>query len=329
MSATAIATEQAPNRLAGFVPVHVRTLRSTKTDATDLFVQYEPNTEPVLYCRAGNCPDEQQFAELAESGVENLYVRSDDFSNLSNDVLTSLDSLLKQGNIRPTEKFAALQIAVAVTVEQTLRLVDCSKFQALAAKVGGDLVDLFGDNDVLPRELFRMARHDFNTFTHVTNVASYCVLLAKRMGINDENDLHKIATAAILHDVGKRFIPSRILTKTTRLTPEERETIESHPTRGYVELCEKGQLDFGQLMMVYQHHEHMDGNGYPVKVTGDEIHPWARMLAVVDVFDTMTAKRPEGRPATAEQVLEFQRQQAGTQFDREVVECWISAMTKT
>src|SRR4029079_11263868 len=271
----------------------------------------------------------QQFVELAEGGVENLYVRSDDFSNLSNDVLTSLDSLLKQGNIRPTEKFAALQIAVAVTVEQKLRLVDCSKFQALAAKVGGDLVNLFGDNDVLPRELFRMARHDFNTFTHVTNVASYCVMLAKRLGINDDNDLHKIATAAILHDVGKRFIPSRILTKTTRLTPEERETIESHPTRGYVELCEKGGLDFGQLMMVYQHHEHMDGTGYPVKVTGDEIHPWARMLAVVDVFDTMTAKRPEGRPATAEQVLDFQRQQAGTQFDREVVECWISAMTKT
>jgi HD-GYP domain-containing protein (c-di-GMP phosphodiesterase class II) len=328
MSATATLTEQAPNRLAGFVPVHIRTLHSTKTDAVDLFVQYEPQAEPVLYCRAGSRPDEQQFAELADGGVENLYVRSDEFSNLSNDVLASLETLLKQNDIRRTEKFAALQIAVAVTVEQTLRLVDCSKFHALAAKVGDDLVTLFGDGDVLPRELFRMARHDFNTFTHVTNVASYCVMLAKKLGINDDNELRKIATAAILHDLGKRFIPSRILTKTTRLTPEEREIVESHPTRGYVELCEKSELDFGQLMMVYQHHEHMDGTGYPVKVLGDEIHPWARMLAVVDVFDTMTAKRPEGRPATAEQVFDFLRQQAGTQFDREVVECWISAMTK-
>jgi HD-GYP domain-containing protein (c-di-GMP phosphodiesterase class II) len=282
----------------------------------------------VLYCRAGGRPDEQQFAELAAGGVENLYVRSGDFGNLSNDVLASLESLLKQGDIRRTEKFAALQIAVAVTVEQTLRLVDCSKFRALATKVGDDLVTLFGDGDVLPRELFRMARHDFNTFTHITNVASYCVMLAKKLGINDDNELRKIATAAILHDLGKRFIPSRILTKTTRLTPEEREIVESHPTRGYVELCEESELDFGQLMMVYQHHEHMDGTGYPVKVLRDEIHPWARMLAVVDVFDAMTAKRPEGRPATAEQVLDFLRQQAGTQFDREVVECWISAMTK-
>jgi HD-GYP domain-containing protein (c-di-GMP phosphodiesterase class II) len=329
MSATGTVTEPVANRHAGFVPVQVRTLRSTKSDAVDLFVQYEAQSEPVLYCRAGSHPDEQQFAELAEGGVENLYVRSDEFCNLSNDVLASLESLLKQDDLRRTEKFAALQIAVAVAVEQTLRLVDCSKFLALAKKVGDDVVTLFGDGDALPRELFRMARHDFNTFSHVTNVASYCVMLANRLGISADHELRKIATAALLHDLGKRFIPSRILTKTTKLTPEEREIVESHPTRGYVELCEKNDLDFGQLMMVYQHHERMDGSGYPVRILHDEIHPWARMLAVVDVFDTMTAKRPEGRPATAEQVLDFLRQQAGTQFDREVVECWTSAMTRT
>jgi HD-GYP domain-containing protein (c-di-GMP phosphodiesterase class II) len=81
-------------------------------------------------------------------------------------------------------------------------------------------------------------------------------------------------------------------------------------------------------MMVYQHHERVDGTGYPVQVLQDEIHPWARMLSVVDVFDTKTAKRPEGRAATPAEVLEYQRQQAGTQFDREVVECWNSTMTK-
>ena len=140
-------------------------------------------------------------------------------ATLSNDLLESLESLLKQDDIRRTEKFAALQIAVAVAVEQTLRLVDCSKFHALAEKVGDDLVTLFGDGDVLPRELFRMARHDFNTFTHVTNVASYCVMLAQKLGINDDNELRKIATAAILHDLGKRFIPARILTKTTGSRP--------------------------------------------------------------------------------------------------------------
>lgn len=328
MSATTTATEQTPNLLAGFVPVQVRALRTARSDAADLFVQYEPDAEPVLYSRAGSRPSDQQFAELAGGGVENFYVRSSDFANLSNDLLTSLDSILKRDDLRRTEKFAALQIAVAVSVEQTLRLVDCSKFHALAEKVGSDLVGLFGDDAVLPRELFRLARHDFNAFTHITNVAGYCVMLARQMGTSDDNELRKMAVGALLHDLGKRFIPSRVLTKTARLTAEERDLIESHPTRGYVELCEKSSMDFGQLMMVYQHHERMDGTGYPVQVLQDEIHPWARILSVVDVFDTMTAKRPEGRSSTPEEVLKYQRQQAGTQFDHEVVECWTSMMTK-
>jgi HD-GYP domain-containing protein (c-di-GMP phosphodiesterase class II) len=177
--------------------------------------------------------------------------------------------------------------------------------------------------------LFRAARHDFNTFTHVTNVAGYCVMLAERLGINDVNELRKIASGAILHDVGKRFIPGSIIAKRGRLTPEEKTLIESHPLRGYEELCEQRDLDFGQLMMVYQHHEHVDGSGYPVRIQGTEIHPWARMLAVVNVFDTMTAARSAGRPVTPEHVLEQQLHLAGKHFDHEVVECWVSAMKKT
>src|SRR4029078_7067017 len=96
MSATATFKEQAVNPIAGFVPVQVRTLRSTKVDVVDLFVQYEAHFEPVLYSRPGSHSDEQQFSELAQAGVESLYVRSGDFANLSNDLLESLESILKQ-----------------------------------------------------------------------------------------------------------------------------------------------------------------------------------------------------------------------------------------
>jgi HD-GYP domain-containing protein (c-di-GMP phosphodiesterase class II) len=265
---------------------------------------------------------------LAAAGVESLYVRTADFGCFSNGLLESIDSLLKEPLLHSADKFAALQLAVAVAVEQTLRLVDCGKFRALAEKVGNDLVSLFGDGHALPRELFRLARHDFNAFSHVTNVAGYCVILAQRLGVHDQDELRKVATAALLHDIGKRFIPASILSKTEPLSREERQIIESHPLRGYTELCDSGELDFGQLMMVYQHHEHVDGTGYPVRILKDEIHPWARMLAIVDVFDTMTAKRPGRAAATPESVLEYQRQQAETRFDGEFVECWISAMTR-
>jgi HD-GYP domain-containing protein (c-di-GMP phosphodiesterase class II) len=328
---TAATTEKVPiaNPLANFVPVRANALHSTGEVAVDLFVQYETGNEPVLYCKAGSRPDRQKLTELIDSGVANLYVREADFNTFSNGVYESLERILKDESLPPTEKFGALQLAVAVVMDQTLRLVDCSKFCTLAQEVGDNIVDLFGERDILPRELFKIARHDFNMFSHLTNVASYCVLLAGHLGITDQEEQRKIAAAAVLHDVGKRFIPAKILTKVPPLSPQERELVESHPQRGYEELCERQDLDYGQLMMVYQHHEHMDGTGYPVRLTKDEIHPWARMLAVVDVFDTMTARRPDRRVASPTRVLEYQTQMAGTHFDREVVECWVSAMNKT
>jgi len=329
MAATALDCRRALDPMAKYVAVRATSLRTIDMMSADLYVRYGSRHAPVLYCRAGSRPDPQQFVELADAGVENLYVRAAEFHHFSDGLLESLQNVLANESIAATEKFAVMQLAVAVAMDQSLRLVDCTKFRAIAEHIGHEVVELVSGGDVLPRELFRIARHDFNTFTHVTNVASYSVMLAEVLGITEQPAQRKIATAAILHDVGKRFIPASILTKAGRLTPEEREIIELHPQRGYEELCRHSDLDFGQLMIVYQHHERVDGTGYPVGIPHDEIHPWARLLAVVDVFDSMTARRPYRRSATPEHALEYLRRSAGTHFDQEVVECWVSAMNKT
>jgi HD-GYP domain-containing protein (c-di-GMP phosphodiesterase class II) len=314
---------------SGYVPVRLAALKSIDTTAVDLFLQYERRRAPVLYCRSGTRLDQQHFLDLADSGVEHVYVCRDDFHLFCSNVLEVLEKYLQQDAVPQTEKFAALQVAFAVEIEHTMRLVDSGRIRSLSERISRDLVTLFSTSEVLPRDLFRIARHDFNTFTHVTNVASYSVILAEELGIRDRLELEQIATGAMLHDIGKRFIPAEILVKTGLLEPEERELVETHPLRGYEELYDRPGLCFGQLMMVYQHHEHVDGSGYPVKILANEIHPWAKLLTVVDCFDAMTARRPYRRPATLECVFDYQRQRAGTFFDREVVECWISAMSKT
>ncbi len=327
MSTVATETDLKFNPTSGYVPLRPSVLRSIDSAPADLFLQYDRGTPPVLYCRAG-CPlDAKHFAELADSGIEQVYVEKENFDSVSKRLLDSLESYFQKDSVPQTEKFAALQVAVSVEIEHSLRAVDCGAFQSVAEKVGRRLVNLLASSDVLPRDLYRIAQHDFFTFAHVTNVASYVVILAEGMGLRDAATLEHIASAAMLHDVGKRFISPAILHKAGSLDEEERETLESHPLRGYVELCDRPGLEFGQLMMVYQHHERIDGRGYPVRILGDEIHPWAKMLSVVNVFDGMTSKRGNRRPATLERVLEFQREQAGTQFDREVVKCWISLMS--
>lgn len=326
MSSTAVAPNLAADPLRGYLPVHVDMLKRVNRAPVDVFVQPDKNSAPTLYCRAGLPMENQQLLGLSDAGIKDVYVRRGDFQDFGESLLESVESLLEQETVSPADRFAALQLAVAVEVEHTARLIDCTKFVTLSNKIGRDIASFVAANDVMPKDLYRIARHDFNTFTHVTNVASYSVVLAEQMGITNEQELEQIAAAAMLHDVGKRFIPASILNKPTRLTPDERDLIESHPTRGYEDLCDRPELNHAQLMIVYQHHERIDGNGYPVGVPASDIHPWAKMVAVVDVFDAMTGKRPYRRSITVSDALQFITRNAGTHFDPEVVKCWVSAM---
>ncbi len=312
---------------SGYMSVKVEMLRCLRSAAVDLFVQYKSNGPVMLYHRAG-CPIEaQQFRVLADADVRRLFVRVDDFQTFGTHLLESLELFVEDEPVPNAERYAVLQLALAMEIERSSRAIDCGPYVVLAEKVGQELVSLLGANQVLPRDLFRLARHDFNTFTHVTNVAGYAVILAERLGMSEPCVLKQVAVGAMLHDIGKRFIPTSILTKPTCLEPDEREVIEMRPTRGYEDLCRRPGLTHEQLMVVYQHHERINGSGYPVGSCGDEIHPWARMLAVVDVFDAMTGIRPYRRSASSHDALDYLRQHAGTYFDREVVQCWDAAMT--
>jgi HD-GYP domain-containing protein (c-di-GMP phosphodiesterase class II) len=313
--------------LAGYVATPLAALRSLSWAAADLYVRYDPHAAPTLYCPAGWPLESTRLRELASVGVSHLLVRSADFFQFSDELLQSLETLLQQEEVPTAEKFAALQTAVAAEIEQALLVGECSRYCQAAKKISEDLVRLLQGSQVLPSDLFSLARHDFYTFTHVTNVASYAVVLAEHLGVSDERALSEIAHGAMLHDIGKRHIPARILTKPGRLTDEERSIIELHPRTGYEELCRRGDLNFGQLMMVYQHHERMDGGGYPVGITAEEIHDWARLLAIVDVFEAITSLRPYRRPMTRDAALVYQHTLAGTHFDAEMLRCWIAAMS--
>jgi HD-GYP domain-containing protein (c-di-GMP phosphodiesterase class II) len=329
MRSVAARSRERANPLHGYLPVHVDLLRHLSVVGVDVFTQADSRQAPTLYCRAGLPLGNHRLLSLGDAGVREVYVRTTDFAGFGAQLLESVDAQLEQQVVSPAERYAVLQLAVAVEVEHASRMVDCSKLVSLSDRVGRDLVAILTASSVLPSDLFRIARHDFNTFTHVTNCASYCVVLAQSLGISAQAELEQVAIAAMLHDIGKRFIPASVLTKPTRLLPAERELIETHPLRGYEELCERPDLNFGQLMMVYQHHEHVDGSGYPVGITSDEIHPWAKLLAVVDVFDAMTGTRPYRRPCSALEAMEYICKNAGTHFDPEMVACWNSTMTKS
>ena len=299
----------------GYVGVSEVVLRYLDVNSIDLFFWNERTGSLVLFRSADLQVTADVGAGLGELCGDMLYVRNNDYAQLCDEMLHSLDKIVAVESLAPTDRFQLVQTAISVELERTLRAIDPSAYLDLSERIGGQIRVLVSDHEVLPRDLYEIARHDSHTFSHVSNVASYSILLAEQLGISDRAELDEIATGAMLHDLGKRSIPNSILGKPGALTPDERAVIQTHPQRGYEELCQRDDVTFAQLMMVYQHHEQLNGSGYPVQILEEEIHPWARMLAVVDVFDALTGRRPYRRPLSIEEALQFLDDRRGTQFD--------------
>lgn len=322
----ATAPPAAPKQVSGFVPARESVLRCLGDHRIDLYEWNDRADRPVLL-RDSSVLLSKTCAERLSSQEERVfYVLEADHAELCDRMLESLESLTEADTLSPAERFDLLQTAVSNEVDRSLRQVCAGEYVHLSSRVGKQLRSLVRDQELLPGELYAIARHDSSTFAHVTNVAGYATILAHSLGVVDEDVLEEIATGAMLHDIGKRHIPASILTKAGRLTPEERVTIQQHPKTGYEDLHGRDDVTRTQRMMVYQHHEHINGEGYPVRILGAEMHPWSRLLAVVDVFDALTGKRPYRKPISRSEALDFLQSRSGTQFDEEMVRCWTSAL---
>lgn len=156
---------------------------------------------------------------------------------------------------------------------------------------------------------------------HSERVAGYAVKIGMELGLTDD-ELEKLRIAALLHDIGKIGTYDGILDKPGKLTDAEYEAIKQHPARGAEMLAPIKQMR-GILPGVRGHHERFDGKGYPDGLKGEAIPLAARILAVADTFDSMTAERPyRTMPGTAQALEDIQRH-AGTQFDPGVVEAFL------
>jgi putative nucleotidyltransferase with HDIG domain len=161
---------------------------------------------------------------------------------------------------------------------------------------------------------------------HSGRVASYSVILARELGLPDE-EVDKIRVAAILHDVGKIGIEDRVLKKPGVLTNEEFEIMKRHTVMGYEIVRQVKQLT-EMLPGIRWHHEALNGRGYPDGVRGDELPLMVRIIAVADTFDAITTDRPYQVGSEFPKAVEILRKQAGSKYDPIVVDALDSAYAK-
>lgn len=179
------------------------------------------------------------------------------------------------------------------------REVPVARMQELANQKIDPLVDAPG----IMNHLLMIRHTNDYTFEHSVNVAILSGVLGKWMGIRGQ-ELRDLIFAGLMHDIGKSQIPAEVLNKPGKLLPQELEVMRMHASKGYYLLREVPQVPTVVMWAVLQHHERMDGSGYPLKLKGDGIHKFARIISVADTYDAMTSDRVYRRRTTPYHVID-------------------------
>jgi HD-GYP domain-containing protein (c-di-GMP phosphodiesterase class II) len=166
-------------------------------------------------------------------------------------------------------------------------------------------------------------RRDPGPAAHSRTVGSYTRSTARALGFAPER-VQRIEAAGVLHDIGKLGISDEVLFKPGRLDKHEWREVQRHPEIGARILEHAGMHDIASWVMA--HHERVDGQGYPRMLRGSEIPLEAQILAVADAYEAMVAERPYSPAMPPSEAREQLRRHAGTQFDADVVEAFLSAL---
>lgn len=177
-------------------------------------------------------------------------------------------------------------------------------FVDTAANVTSSLVNSIMENEAVALNIDTLKFSDEYTFQHSVDVATIAMLIAKNSDMS-EVEIQKIGLAGLLHDMGKSKIPNEILNKAGKLTEEEFTIMKNHSLYGYQILQEKGGIPKEVLLGVLQHHEKLNGRGYPMGVTAEKISPYAKILSIADIYDALVTERPYKKGFSQQDAIEM------------------------
>ncbi|MBO5337634.1 MAG: HD-GYP domain-containing protein [Lachnospiraceae bacterium] len=238
--------------------------------------------------------DEFMISELRKMRVNGVYIREGEEEpevdiEISPEVVAVIQKLEKDDK-KKVQLSESVKKRVATGVQFLFTDTGNADFANVANDITNDLMKAIEENDAIAMNVDALKISDEYTFKHSVDVATMAMIVAKQMQW-DSKEVYDIGVAGLLHDVGKSKIPEELINKPGRLTDEEFEIMKQHSVFGYRLLKEKGDLSEDILLGVLQHHEKINGRGYPMQVENKYIGRYARILAVVDVYDALVTER--------------------------------------
>ncbi|QOR35389.1 HD-GYP domain-containing protein [Clostridium sp. 'deep sea'] len=286
-----------------FVPV-----QSIKDNSILMKSIYGTHGEMLL--NAGVVLNQHYKRKLIELGLNGVYVHDNISDNI--EVVSVINDSLKNNavqNIKNTFIFAAKPNTSKM--EKRRSLINISD-------IVDSVIDDISKNKDMIINMIDLKVFDDYTFYHSVNVAVLSIVVGIALKL-PRTTLHNLGTAAILHDIGKVFVPKHILNKSGKLTPEEWQILKNHSANGYNYLKDEFEVHHKCYQGVLQHHERWDGRGYPYQLSGKRISLFGRIIAVADVYDALISDRAYRKGFSPFEAMEYIMGGGGTMFDTEIV----------
>ncbi|MEE8836351.1 MAG: HD-GYP domain-containing protein [Eubacteriales bacterium] len=229
---------------------------------------------------------------------------------------------------RPDRPKVRLDRQIKTQIEKGMELIYTDSrpdvLVGVSSKISDDLMNAIGKNDAVALNLVELKTSDEYTFNHSVDVATIAMVIAKNMHYPLEK-IREIGVAGILHDVGKSKVPIEILNKPARLTNDEFEVIKKHSQYSFDMIKDVPELSDEIKKGVLEHHEKINGRGYPNGLTEDEIEPYAKILTVADIYDALCTTRPYKKGYTPRESVEMLAAMTD-QLDIDVLNVFFSSM---
>lgn len=220
-----------------------------------------------------------------------------------------------------------IEIEETITQELRNRCVDELRKGNLDACMlsAKSIVQQIQSSQEISLDLVDLRTFDDYTYRHSVNVAVLATILGAELSMG-ESELCELCVSALFHDLGKTKIPEHILNKPGRLTPEEYEVMKTHSMLSYEMVKDRMDISAKSKVGILYHHENEDGTGYPAGLAGGELHLFAKIIHLVDVYDALTSLRPYKKPFPVSEAIEYIMGGYGILFDKRVVDTFMSCV---
>ncbi len=298
--------------------IRVGTILPGRPIPFDLYVQI--NTKMIHYVRSGESLSKEKIAKLDKADV--FFIREEQRQFYKNFIFAQLN----EEGLEPGVKAGILRESSMTLAEEIFEQPDVERALNDSRELITQFIDFMENEPEGMANLISLSSHDFYTYNHSLDVGIYSLGLGSAVGFAKE-DLIELGRGALFHDIGKRNVAVEIICKQGPLTDVEWAQMQKHPQYGLKILTEYG-VSEAMKACCFEHHESFLGNGYPQQLSGPEIHPMARIVAITDTYDALTTKRSYSEPKTPIDALEFMKNKLAGRYDADMLEAMYSVLFK-